>query len=60
MGRLHLGLGLPADRIATPRETTFLPLYLMEAFDHATVLIDGTPQPLEAIWATAGFIALDM
>lgn len=45
---MHLGLGLPADRIATPRESTFLPRYLMDYFDHATVTIDGAPQPLVA------------
>ncbi len=45
---MDLGLGLPADRIATARETMFLPMYLMEAFDHATVRIEGQPQPLVA------------
>ena len=43
---MDLGLGLPADRIATARETMFLPMYLMEAFDHATVSVEGQPQPL--------------
>ena len=45
---MDLGLGLPADEIATARETMFLPMYLMEAFDHATVTIDGQTQPLVA------------
>lgn len=45
---MDLGLGLPADRIATARETMFLPMYLMEAFDHATVSVAGQPQPLVA------------
>lgn len=43
-----LGLGTPTDRIATPREVMFLPVYLMEAFDHATIATDGTPRPLVA------------
>ncbi|MFQ5571988.1 MAG: DUF4105 domain-containing protein, partial [Rhodothermales bacterium] len=45
---MDLGLGTPADRIATPRETMFLPLHLMTAFDHATVTIDGAGHPLVA------------
>jgi len=32
-----LGLGLPADRLASPRERTFLPLELMRLLDGATV-----------------------
>lgn len=43
-----LGLGTPTDRTATPREVMFLPTYLMEAFDHATIQIDGTTEPLVA------------
>jgi hypothetical protein len=43
-----LVLGTPTDRIATPREAMFLPVYLMEAFDHATIQADGTTQPLVA------------
>jgi len=45
---MDLGLGLPADRTATPREAMFLPLYLMEAFDHATITREGRPLPLVA------------
>lgn len=41
-----LALGTPTDRTATPREVMFLPIYLLEAFDHATIRIDGTRQPL--------------
>jgi hypothetical protein len=43
---MDTGLGLPADRIATPRETMFLPDYLQQAFDGATITIDGSTQPL--------------
>ena len=45
---MDLVLGLPADRIATPREAVFLPLYLMETFDHATVATEGRWGPLVA------------
>ncbi len=34
---IHLGLGLPTDRTATPREATFLPEELMRQLDGATV-----------------------
>lgn len=44
-----LGLGLPADREASAREAMFLPVHLMEAFDHATVTSEeGVPRPLVA------------
>ncbi|HMB91057.1 MAG TPA: DUF4105 domain-containing protein [Rhodothermales bacterium] len=43
---MDMGLGLPADRIATPHETMFLPDYLHQAFDGATITIDGSIQPL--------------
>jgi len=43
-----LALGTPTDRIATPREVMFLPVYLMEAFDQATIRADGATQPLVA------------
>ena len=43
---MDTGLGLPADRIAMPRETMFLPDYLQQAFDGATITIDGGMQPL--------------
>ena len=45
---MDLGLGLPADRLATPRDAVFLPLYLMETFDHATVATEGRWGPLVA------------
>lgn len=45
---MDLGLGLSVDRVATPRETVFLPLYLMEHFDHATIVIEGQTLPLVA------------
>jgi hypothetical protein len=38
---MGLGIGLPVDRIATPKEETFLPDYLSKAFAHAT--ISGQP-----------------
>ncbi|MCC5919392.1 MAG: DUF4105 domain-containing protein [Cyclobacteriaceae bacterium] len=34
---MDLGLGLPADKIASPRETLFLPDFLYVAFDSATI-----------------------
>ncbi len=54
---VDLGLGAPADRLATPRETTFLPLYLMASFDHATVRIDGQTGPLVARTDTVAGVA---
>ena len=45
---MDLGLGLPADHIATPHEAMFLPDYLMRAFDHATVTFGGWTHPLVA------------
>lgn len=41
-------LGAPVDRVARPYETMFLPEYLMQAFDHATINIDGEWAPLVA------------
>lgn len=38
---IHLGIGLPADQPASPREQTFMPLDLMRIADVATV--DGRP-----------------
>ena len=46
-----LGLGLPTDRVATPREATFLPDGLMYALDRAT--IDGHPLVRETRTAVA-------
>jgi hypothetical protein len=39
-------LGNRIDRVAEPRETMFLPDYLMEAFDYATITRDGRSEPL--------------
>lgn len=51
-------LGLPTDREASPREATFLPLILMESFEHATVQSGGETRPLVArtdtVYWTAG------
>jgi hypothetical protein len=41
-----LVLGAPTDRIATPHEVMFLPDYLMEALDYATVTHGGTARDL--------------
>ena len=41
-----LALGLPADRTATAWEAMFLPVHLMEAFEQATVTVEGTNRPL--------------
>jgi hypothetical protein len=45
---IDLLLGSKIDRVAEPWETMFLPDYLMEAFDHATVKTGGEMQPLVA------------
>ena len=54
---MDLGLGLPADRMAAPHETMFLPDYLMAAFEGATIEIDGTQQPLVARTDTVAWSA---
>jgi hypothetical protein len=41
-----IGLGSPADRIASPREVMFLPEYLFEAFEHARIAAADGPEPL--------------
>ena len=41
-----LGLGLPTDAVAGTHGAQFLPDYLLEAFDAATVRFDGVKQPL--------------
>lgn len=42
-----LALGSPTDRVATPYETLFLPMYLKEAFSKATITNpDGTTRRL--------------
>ncbi len=40
--------GPGVDRVAQPYETMFLPLYLRDAFDHTSILIDGAWMPLVA------------
>ena len=51
-----LALGSPTDRVATPHERMFLPLYLKEAFASATITqADGKPQKL--VSATQTLIA---
>ncbi|GHT28430.1 membrane protein [Bacteroidia bacterium] len=43
----ELALGSPTDRIATPHEELFLPLYLEAAFDMATIVdAEGLERPL--------------
>lgn len=41
-----LALGLPADRVPTREEGMFLPVPLMEAFEDATVTVQGRSRPL--------------
>ena len=53
---IDLVLGLPTDRMATARETVFLPLFLMTAFDHAVIEIDDTFVPLVARTDTVAWI----
>ncbi|SMO38644.1 protein of unknown function [Saccharicrinis carchari] len=44
---LAMILGMPADKIATVRESTYLPYFLMQAFDHATIKMeDGQTIPM--------------
>ncbi len=45
---IDLVLGSRIDRVAEPWETMFLPDYLLEAFDHATVYKNNEQQPLVA------------
>jgi len=45
---IDLLLGSRIDRVATPYEAMFLPDFLMDAFDHATIIVDGKEQPLVA------------
>jgi hypothetical protein len=40
----QLALGSPTDRIATPHEELFLPLYLEAAFAQATIVRPGEPE----------------
>ena len=41
-----LALGTPADAIATPRETMFLPEHLLTAFNHASIEVEDQVRPL--------------
>jgi hypothetical protein len=55
---MDLLLGTPADRDASAREAAYLPMYLKDAFDHATVRREGAWQPLVArtdtvVWSEA-------
>lgn len=43
---INLLLGREIDRVVTPRESWFLPDFLMEAFNHAIIIVDGEEQPL--------------
>ena len=45
---IDLALGADTDRIATPREAVFLPDFLYESFDNATIVIDGDTLPFVA------------
>jgi hypothetical protein len=43
-----LALGLPADRRPSSQEVMFLPVHLMDAFEHGTLTINGREKPLVA------------
>lgn len=43
---IDLGLGLPMDKKATPSMYMFLPDYIEQAFNHATIKQDGKEVPL--------------
>jgi hypothetical protein len=49
---MDLGLGIPADKIATPYQYMFLPDHLMNGFSTATIKIDGKNQKLVASQTT--------
>lgn len=51
-----LALGLPADRPPTAREVMFLPKYLMQALEHATVQKEDSTRPLVARTDTVQWI----
>lgn len=53
---MDLGLGLPADRIASAREAAFLPEYLMEYFAAGRLEVGEGSAPLvgETRWLTGG------
>ncbi len=46
---MDLGLGLPADKIATPYQYMFLPEHLMNGFAGATININGKEEKLVSI-----------
>jgi hypothetical protein len=52
-----LALGTPADRRPTPREAHFLPEYLFEAFEHATVQTGDSTRALVARTDTTRWIS---
>jgi hypothetical protein len=43
---IDIGLGLPADKKATPYEYMFLPDYVKSGFAHATIMQGNTREPL--------------
>jgi hypothetical protein len=42
---IDICLGLPMDKVMTPYEYMFLPDFLMQAFDHATITREGASVP---------------
>jgi hypothetical protein len=42
---IDLVLGLPADQAASTKNYMFLPIELYRAFNHATLLVQGNPEP---------------
>lgn len=42
---INLALGLPAHQTAPPYDYMYLPAYMKEAFEHATITHDGTEKP---------------
>lgn len=43
---IDIALGLPTDDVASPADYMFLPDYLSDAFDLASIIQDGEPVPL--------------
>lgn len=43
---IDIALGLPSDDVASPADYMFLPDYLSDAFDLASIIQDGEPVPL--------------
>lgn len=52
-----LALGLPADRTPSRQEVMFLPEHLMQAFDEASVTVDGVRKPLVARTDTVHWVS---